>query len=144
MSAAKIIDGVEIHIPPFKPVGGKVTVQPLPYKPSKTIEIYTHDKADENEGIVVALSDCQYGRKYDKKKGWEHNGHTFPHELQLFDRVIFPGSYQDEGVMRFNGVKYRTIESWEIQGIVDAERPEGFTNPQTGDVQLSTHPMLVR
>lgn len=132
-----------IIIPPFKPVNGRVTVQPVPYKPSRTVEIFTIDKADENEGYVVALSDCKYGRKYDKKKGWEHNAIIMNHDVKVGDRVLFPGSYQDEGVHRFNGVKYRTIDPWDIVGIIQAERPEGFENASTGEKTSEIHPLLI-
>ena len=129
--------------PPFIPTNGRVLVRQLPYKPSKMLEVVSVDKACENEGIVVALSPFRYGRKRGKKGVWEHTGDTFPHEVKIGDRVIFPGSYADEDTMTFNGVKHRCIDSWDIQGIVDAPQPEGFENPITGEVMPDKHPLLI-
>lgn len=118
-------------------------IKQLPYKPSMTIEVCSIDRADENEGIVVALSECQYGRKYSRSKGWEHTGHTFPHSLKVGDRVFFPGSYQDEDTMTFNGEKYRCMDSWNILGIMDAPQPEGFRHPLTGEIIPDKHPIHI-
>lgn len=128
--------------PPFTPVNGRILVKALPYKPSKVVEIFSHDRADETESIVVALSPFKYGRKYDKKKGWEHNGLTFPHDVQVGDRVIHPGTYQDSDTMTLNGVRYRCLDPWEIVGIIHAEQPEGFDHPVTGEKLPEIHPIL--
>jgi co-chaperonin GroES (HSP10) len=128
---------------PFTPVGGRVLVRQLPYKPSKIIEVCNIDRADENEGIVAALSECQYGRKFDKRKGWEHNGLTFPHSVKVGDRVFFEGSYQDSDTMTFNGVKYRCLDSWEIKGVLHAPQPEGYRHPITGELIPEAHPIHI-
>jgi co-chaperonin GroES (HSP10) len=125
---------------PFQPVNGRVLVRQLPYKPSKILEVCSIDKADENEGIVVALSPCRYGRKK-TRFGWEMTGHTFPHEVKLGDRVIFPGSYQDEDTTTFNGEKHRCLDSWSIVGIVHAPQPEGYNHPLTGEKLPDVHPI---
>ena len=117
---------------PFKPVNGRILVKQLPYVPSKIIEAAgVIDKAYENEGIVVALSPFRYGRKR-FKGGWKHTGDTFPHEVKVGDRVIFPGSYQDDDVQFINGEKHRYIESWDIQAIIDAPQPTELEHPITG------------
>lgn len=133
--------------PPFIPTNGRVLVRQLPYKPSAIIEVVDSDKAVENEGIVVALSPCRFGRKIIRERGkvagWEHTGATFPHEVKLGDRVFFPGSYQDSDTMTLNGVKHRCLDSWEIVGIMEAPQPEGFENPVTGEIQPDKHPLLI-
>ncbi len=123
---------------PVTPLNGRVMVRPLPYKPSKILEFFTHDKAFENEGIVEAVSECQYAYrlKRDSKGrtvGREMTGITFPHEVKVGDRVMFPGKYVDDDTHTLNGVKYRYIESWEILCRVEADQPEGFDNPITGE-----------
>lgn len=118
-------------------------MEALPYKPSTVLEVISIDKADENEGIVVALSECQYGRKYDRKKGWEHNGLTFPHSVRLGDRVMFAGSYQDLDVMRLNGKKYRCLDSWEVIGIIEKPQPQGYEDLKTGEMLPDKHPLLI-
>ena len=126
---------------PFKPVNGRILVKQLPYVPSKIIEAAgVIDKAYENEGIVIALSDFRYGRKR-FKGGWEHTGDTFPHEVKVGDRVIFPGSYQDDDVQFINGEKHRYIESWDIMGIVNAPQPTELENPLTGE-KINKVPIL--
>lgn len=126
---------------PFIPTNGRVLVRQLPYKPSKSIEICSIDHADENEGIVVALSPFRYGRKKGAKGAWEHTGDRFPHEVKVGDRVLFPGSYQDEDVMRFNGEKHRCLDSWEIVGVLTEAQPEGFEHPMTGEKLPDAHPI---
>lgn len=128
---------------PFTPTNGRVLVKQLPYRPSKLLDVVSIDKADENEGIVVALSPFRYGRKYDRKKGWEHTGDTFPHEVQVGQRVFFPGSYQDQDTLSFNGVKYRCLDSWEIVGIMDAPQPDFFEDPKTGQKLEDKHPIHI-
>ncbi len=130
-----------IFVPPFRPLNGMVTVQQLPFKPSKLIEVLSIDRADETEGIVVALSDCRYGRRK-TKGGWEHTGITFPHELHLFDRVVFEGCYQDDSFHRLNGVKYRTMDSWEYKGVIMADQPSGWEDPFTGEMLPDKHPLI--
>lgn len=129
---------------PFIPTGGRVLVRQLPYRPSKILEVVSIDKADENEGIVAALSPCQYGRRKHGKRGWEHTGDTFPHELQLGQRVFFEGSYADQDTMTFNGVKYRCLDSWQILGILEAPQPDYFENAATGERQPDQHPLLIK
>lgn len=126
---------------PFKPVNGRILVKQLPYVPSKIIEAAgVIDKAFENEGIVVAVSDYRFGRKR-FKGGWEHTGDTFPHEVKAGDRVIFPGSYQDDDVQFINGEKHRYLESWDIQAIIDAPQPTNLEHPVTG-APLARTPIL--
>lgn len=118
---------------PFKPVNGRILVKQLPYVPSKIIEAAgVIDKAYENEGIVIALSDFRYGRKC-FKGGWEHTGDTFPHEVKVGDRVIFPGSYQDDDVQFINGEKHRCIDSWDVRGVINAPQPTELEHPVTGE-----------
>ncbi len=127
---------------PFIPTNGRVLVRQLPYRPSKIIDVFTVDHADENEGIVVALSPCRYGRK--KKKGeWSHTGVTFPHEVKVGDRVFFPGSYRDEDTMTFNGVKHRCLESWDIMGVMTEPQPEHYEHPVTGEKLPDVHPIHI-
>lgn len=128
---------------PFKPLAGRVLVRQIPYKPSTLVEIVSFDKADENEGIVVALSAFRHGRRK-TRMGWEITADIFPHELALGDRVIFPGKYSDEDTLTFNGVKHRCLDSWEITGIVEKPQPEGFTNPLTGEVTPDHHILFSR
>ncbi len=128
---------------PFIPANGRVLVRQLPYKPSTIIEIPNMDYAFENEGIVVALSPFRYGRKKHPKGAWEHTGHTFPHEVKVGDRVFFPGSYQDDDTMTFNGVKHRCLDSWDLMGVMDAPQPEGFNNPITGEKIPGAHPIHI-
>lgn len=115
---------------PFTPCNGRILVRQLPYKPSKIIEAAgVIDKAVENEGVVVALSPCRmaYKLKRDARGrvvGREPTGVTFPHEVKIGDRVIFPGTYQDQDVMFFNGEKHRCLEPWDIQGILHKEQVE--------------------
>lgn len=127
---------------PFIPVGGRVLVRQLPYKPSSYLEICNIDRACDNEGIVEAISECQYGRKK-VKGGWEHTGVTFPHTVKVGDRVFFEGRYQDDDTMSFNGVKYRCFDSWEIKGIMTAPQPEGFLHPVTGERLPDAHPIHI-
>jgi len=125
---------------PFLPTNGRVLVRQLPYRPSKIIDVFTIDKADENEGIVAALSPCRYGRKR-IKGGWEHTGVTFPHEVKVGDRVMFPGSYQDEDTVTLNGQKHRCLESWDIIGIIERDQPEHYEHPLTGEIMPDKHPI---
>lgn len=127
---------------PFTPTNGRVLVRQIPYRPSKILEVISIDKADENEGIVVALSPFRYGRKYSRAKGWEHTGDTFPHEVKVGDRVFFPGSYTDSDTMTFNGVKHRCLDSWDIMGIMDAPQPTGYEDPFTGQMLPDKHPLI--
>ncbi len=132
----------EVDKIPFTPTNGRVLVKQLPYKPSRILEVCSIDRADENEGIVVALSPHRYGRK--KRKGeWHQTGETFPHEVKVGQRVFFPGSYQDADTMAFNGVKYRCLDSWEIMGIMDAPQPEGFDHPISGEKMPDAHPIHI-
>jgi len=124
------------------PTGGKICVQPLPYRPSRLFQVFSEDKADFNESIVVALSPHQYGRKWSRKAGWEHTGITFPHELQLFDRIIHEGSYQDEGFMGIQGIKYRVLDSWDAKGILDKPWVTGYEHPLTGQMLPDKHPLI--
>ena len=126
---------------PFTPLNGRVLVRALPYKPSKIIEVSTHDRADENEGIVVALSPCRYGRRK-TNDGWKHTGDILKHDVRVGDRVFFPGSYQDDDTMTFNGQKYRAIDSWELIGVMSAPQPEGFDHPVTGEKLSGDHPLI--
>ncbi len=128
---------------PFTPTNGRVLIWELPFKPSKILECISIDKADRTEGIVCKLSPCQLGRKY-FRGGWEHNAWTYPHEVKVGDRVFFKGSYQDEDTMTFNGVRYRCMDSHEIVGILDAEQPEGFDHPTTGEKLPDFHPLLAQ
>ena len=131
---------------PFTPTNGRVLVRQLPYKPSKIIQAVSIDKADENEGIVVALSRCQFGRKAKgsgKNRVYEHTGVEFPHEVKIGDRVFFKGSYGDEDVMTFNGVKHRCLNSFEIIGVMNAPQPEGLDNPITGEHLPDLHPIHI-
>lgn len=128
---------------PFTPTNGRVLVRQLPYRPSKILDVVSIDKADENEGIVVALSPFRYGRKRGKMGQWEHTSHTFPHEVKIGQRVFFPGSYQDSDTMTFNNVKYRCLDSWEIVGILDAPQPEHFEHPMTGERIEGKHPLHI-
>lgn len=128
---------------PFIPTNGRVLVRQLPYKPSKILEVFSVDKADENEGIVVAISPFRYGRRYSRGKGWEHNGKVLEHEVKVGQRVFFPGSYQDEDTMTFNGVKHRCLDSWEIVGIMEAEQPDFFEDPLTGEKLEDKHPIHI-
>lgn len=122
----------------MRPINGRVLVRQLPYMPSKLIKAAgVTDKACENEGIVVALSPCRiaYKLKRDSKGrvvGQEATGATFPHEVNVGDRVIFPGKYLDDDVQFINGEKHRWIDGNEILGIVDADQPE-FEHPITGE-----------
>ena len=118
--------------PPVTPCNGRILVRQLPYKPSKIIEAVSIDKAVENEGIVETLSPHRYARRK-TKRGWEMTGAILPHEVKVGDRVIFPGSYQDDDVQYFNGEKYRYIESWDVCAIIHAEQPQGLDNPITGE-----------
>lgn len=118
---------------PFKPVNGRVLVKSLPYVPSKIIEAAgVIDKAYENEGIVVSLSEYRLARKK-TKGGYTLTGQTLPHEVKVGDRVIYPGSYQDDDVQYINGEKHRWIDSWDILGIVDAPQPTVLEHPITGE-----------
>jgi len=127
---------------PFHPVNGRVLIEELPFRPSKTIELITHDVADRTEGIVAALSPCRFGRKK-TKGGWEHNGHTFPHDLKVGDRVIYLPKYQDDDIMHLNGKKFRCLDAWEIVGVLDAPPIEGYENPLTGMMEPDKHPLLI-
>jgi len=130
---------------PIKPVNGKVLVRPLVYKPSKTIEIVSIDRADENEGIVEAVSEFRFAKKIFKKKGITvFTGNLIPHEVKVGDRVIFPGKYLDDDRHNFNGVAYRIIDADEIIAIVEKPQPEGFENAITGERTPDHHPLLIR
>lgn len=133
---------------PFRPCNGRVLIRQLPYKPSKIVQIFSGDRADENEGIVVALSPHRFGRKILGEKHGRRKGDTvmtnqvFPHDLKLGDRVFFRGSYQNEDTMTFNGVKHRCLDSWEILGVMDSPQPEGYENAVTGERTPDSHPLL--
>ena len=129
--------------PPIRPVNGRVLVEQLPYKPSKSIEVTTHDKADECEGIVVALSEHRYGRRYLPQKGWEHTGAILPWEIKVGDRVLFPPTYQDEDVLHMGGKKYRSLNSWDIVAVIDKPQPTGFIHPLTGENLPDAHPIHI-
>lgn len=131
----------------LKPIMGRVLVRQIPYKPSRIVQLITIDKANENEGIVVALSPCQHLRKMkrdDKGRnvGYDLTGATIPHELKVGDRVIFPGSYQDDDVQFINGEKHRWLVAQDILGIIDVQQPEGFENAITGEKSSDHHPIL--
>lgn len=128
---------------PFKPTHGRVLVRQLEYKPSSLIEIVTRDKADHTEGIVCALSPFRHGRKRVKGE-WHITADTFPHEISVGDRVIFPGRYQDDDTITLNGQLYRALDSWDIHGIITKDRPDGFTNPVDGTTTSDGHPLLAR
>jgi len=118
-------------------------VRPIPYKPSKVIEVFTHDKADENEGIVERVSDFRFAKKINKKKGITiFTGNLIPHEVKVGDRVLFPGKYLDDDRHTINGVAYRMIDADEIIAIIEAPQPEGFENPLTGEKTPDIHPIL--
>jgi len=128
---------------PIRPVNGRVLVKQLPYRPSKIIQVLNSDKACENEGIVVAISPHRYGRKR-TRGGWENTHLKLDHEVQVGDRVLFPGKYQDDDVSHFNGVKHRFLESWEILAILDRPQPEGYTSVITGESTPEETAMLIR
>lgn len=126
---------------PFIPVNGRILVRQLPYKPSKTIEVISGDKADETEGIVVAVSAFRYGRRR-IKGGWEHTGDTFPHEVKVGDRVIFISKYADDDTLTLNGEKHRCLDSWEIVGVMTAPQPDYFLDPITSEKKTDEHPLI--
>jgi len=129
---------------PIKAVNGMVIIEELPFKPSKILECITHDRADRTEGIVVAIDSKRYGRKFSRKGGWEHTGVQFDQDLQVGDRVIFRGSYQDDDCLTVNGKKYRAFSPWEIVAKIEAAQPEGFENPVTGEKMPGEHPMFIQ
>jgi len=140
----------DIYKVPFRPCNGRILVRQLPYKPSTIIELVSRDKADENEGIVVALSPFRYGRKKLGANAGARRGEivytseTFPHEVALGDRVLFSGRYLDDDTMTFNGVKHRCLDSWEIVGILDKPQPEGYDSVITGEHTPDKHPLLIQ
>ncbi len=128
---------------PIKAVNGNVIVEELPFRPSKILECITHDKADRTESMVVAIDTVRYGRKFDKKKGWEHNGTTFPQDLKVGDRVIHKGTYQDDDCFSVNGKKYRSFSPWEIVAVIEKPQPEGYEDLKTGEMLPDKHPLLI-
>lgn len=133
---------MEITNPPVKPVNGRICVQPLPYKPSKTLELVSEDNADIFEGYVVAISDHKFGRRK-VKGGWEMTGQIIPHDVKVGDRVIFKPQYAQDDFVKLNGREYRILDAWDIYCIVEADRPEGFENPITGEVTPEVERKLV-
>ena len=133
---------MELKIPPIKPIGGRICVQPLPYKPSTIIELISSDNADIYDGYVVALSDHQIlpvftGRGKARKVTGYMNA---PHEVQVGDRVLFMPKYAKDDFVQLNGQDYRHLNSNEIllKFSEEADRPEGFENPLTGEIKPAT------
>ena len=133
---------MELKIPPIKPIGGRICVQPFPYKPSTIIEVLSTDNADIYDGYVVALSDHQIlpvftGRGKARKVTGYMNA---PHDVAIGDRVLFEPKYAKDDFVNLNGQDYRLLKSTEIllKFNEDADRPDGFTNPLTGEVSPAT------
>lgn len=124
---------MNITYPPIKPANGRVCVQPLPYKPSKTIEVISDDNADIFEGYVVALSPHKFARRK-TKNGWEMTGQEIPHDVKVGDRVIFKPQYAQDDFVKLNGQDYRILDAWDIYCVVEADRPEGFQSVIDGSV----------
>lgn len=117
---------------PISPTNGRVCVIPMPFKPSKNIEIISYDNADITEGYVAALSKCKLGRRR-TKKGWEQTNHEIEHDVKVGDRVIFKPQYVDADFIRMNGQEYRILDAWEIYCVVEQARPDGYESVLTGD-----------
>lgn len=126
---------------PITPVNGRVLVEELPYKPSKIIECLSGDRADATEGIVRALSAHKYGRKKIRKGGWEMNGVLLPHDVKVGDRIVMRPKYVDDDLMTVNGKRYRVLDPWEIEAIIERPQPVGYEHPVTGEKLPDIHPI---
>lgn len=128
---------------PIIPLNGRVLVEELPFKPSTIIECFSIDRADITEGIVVALGPHRFGRRRTGKGEWEHTGDTFPHQVSVGDRIIFPPKYLDDDIIIANRKRYRAIDSWDVVAIIEKPQPEGFENAITGEKTPDHHPLLI-
>ena len=107
--------------------------------PSQIIELISSDNADIFDGYVVALSDHQILPVFSKGKNKKVIGHmNVPHPYKVGDRVLFKPQYSRDDFVLLNGVDYRFLKSDEILTIVEKDRPDGFTNPLTGEVKPAT------
>lgn len=128
---------------PLIPVNGRVLVEELPFKPSKTIECISIDRADATEAIVRRLSPKKFGRRYVKSRGWETNGQMFDHDVKEGDRIIMKPQYRDDDVHVMNGKKFRILDPWDIYAVITEPQPEGFRHPITGDIIPDKHPIHI-
>lgn len=133
---------VDLPDPPFTPLHGRVTIMPLPWKPSKIVEVVSNDKEMISEGYVVRTSPKRLARKKTKRGEILSYGEGFEHEVRRGDRVIFKPHFQDDDHVVLNGQKLYNIDANDISGKFDVERPEGYENPITGEKQPDSHPLL--
>jgi len=126
---------------PFRPVCGRVGVKPLPWKPSKLIDVVSNDRAMISEGIVTHLSDKRLARLRRKNGDIVSYGEGFEHEIKLGDRVVFQPVYQDDDYVELNGERIYFMDSWKIAGVITEDRPEGYQLPD-GSRSPETHPLF--
>lgn len=129
-------------IPPIYPVNGRVLVEELPFRPSKIIQVISGDRADSTEAVVLRTSPKKYGRRKIKRGAWEHNGELLDHDVKPGDRIIMRPKYVDDDLITLNQKKYRILDPWEIEAIIEAPQPT-FEDPITGEKLPDQHPIHI-
>ncbi len=137
---------------PFKPRNGRILLMSLGYKPSTIIEVPNIDFAFENESVVLATDDVKYARKPKMLKGrivgYELTGEVLPMDFKRGQRVIHKGTYQSDDTITLTSktgrVKCRVIDPWDVVGVIEADRPDGYVNPITEEKTQDGHPLLIK